>query len=87
MLYKNNPHRPAMNKIASLPKFLTSESKARKSRRLAAGRVRSGTDNSKANCVRHMKDVEVRRLAASAEKGSCVASNTAVRSEYKLPSR
>ena len=41
-----------------------------KSRRLERGRVRSGTDKSKASCVRNMKYDELRRLAASAEKGS-----------------
>jgi len=32
MLYRNRPHSPTMNKIASLPKFLASDSKAMKSR-------------------------------------------------------
>src|SRR5271170_5032132 len=76
-----------MNKIASLPRFLVLAINLMKSRRLERGRVRSGTDSSKANWVRKMKYDELRRLAASAEKGSCVATSTAVTSEDRLPRR
>ena len=76
-----------MNKIASLLRFLIFAMSLMKSRRLERGKVRSGTDNSKANWVRKRKYDELRRLAASAEKGSCVANSTAVTSGYRLPRR
>ncbi len=72
-----------MNKTASLAKFLVFAINLMKSRRLERGRVRSGTENNNANWVRNMKLDEPRRRAASAEKGSCVATSTAVTSEYK----
>jgi hypothetical protein len=78
---------PAIHKIASLLKFLIFAMSLVKSRRLERDKVGSGTDNSKANWVRKMKYDELRRLAASAEKGSCVAISTAVTSEYRLPRR
>jgi len=86
-LYRVNPQRPAANNIANLPRCRTFESRETKSRRLTGDRVRRGTDKSNAHCVRHMKYGELRRLAARAEKGSCVARSTAVKSEYRLPSR
>jgi hypothetical protein len=77
----------AIHKIASLLRFLIFAMSFMKSRRLERDKVRSGTDNSKANWVRKMKYDELRRLAASAEKGSCVATSTAVTSEDRLPRR
>ena len=70
-----------MNRTANLTKFRASPKSLMKSPRLERGKVSSGTDNSRANWVRKMKYDELRRLAASAEKGSCVATSSAVTRE------